>query len=74
MKKQQRFKYEMFVRVRDFGAAHAALFPEATTGGQAFARVLAATAAIEEHLKNPVLGKAEAGASRRPRATRCSTT
>ena len=60
MKRQQRFKYEMFVRVRDFGTAHAALFPEASKGGQAFARVLAATAAIEEHLKNHVLGKAEA--------------
>lgn len=60
MKRLQRFKYEMFVRVRDFGTAHAALFPEATTGGQAFARMVAATAAIEEHLKNHVLGKAEA--------------
>jgi len=60
MKRQQRFKYEMFVRVRDFGTAHASLFPEASKGGQAFARVLAATTAIEEHLKNHVLGKAEA--------------
>lgn len=60
MKRQQRFKYEMFVRVRDFGTAHASLFPAASKGGQAFARVLAATTAIEEHLKNHVLGKAEA--------------
>lgn len=60
MKKQQRFKYEMFVRVRDFGTAHAALFPEASKGGQAFSRVKAATTAIEDHLKNHVLGKAEA--------------
>lgn len=60
MTKQQRFKYEMFVRVRDFGTAHAALFPEASKGGQAFARVLAAAAAIDEHLKDHVLGRAEA--------------
>lgn len=66
MKRLQRFKYEMFVRVRDFGAAHVALFPEATTGGQAFARVVAATAAIEQHLKDHVVGKAEA---RRIKAT-----
>lgn len=66
MKRLQRFKYEMFVRVRDFGAAHAALFPEGSTGGQAFARVVAATAAIEQHLKDHVVGKAEA---RRIKAT-----
>ena len=66
MKKLQRFKYEMFVRVRDFGTAHAALFPQATTGGKAFARVLAAAAAIDENLKDHVLGKAEA---RRVKAT-----
>lgn len=60
MTKQQRFKYEMFVRVRDFGVAHAALFPEGSKGGQGFARVKAATAAIEDGLKNHVLGKVEA--------------
>jgi hypothetical protein len=60
MTRQQRFKYEMFVRVRDFGTAHAALFPETTRGGQAFARVLAAVAASDEHLKNHVLGRGEA--------------
>ncbi|MEZ5292450.1 MAG: hypothetical protein R2745_15320 [Vicinamibacterales bacterium] len=60
MTRQQRFKYEMFVRVRDFGAAHATLFPEATKGGQAFARVVAAVAAIDKHAKNHVIGRAEA--------------
>jgi hypothetical protein len=60
MTRQQRFKYEMFVRVRDFGTAHAALFPEASKGGKAFARVLSAVAAIDEHAKNHVLGRAEA--------------
>ena len=60
MTRQQRFKYEMFVRVRDFGAAHAALFPESSKGGQAFARVSSAVAEIDEHMKNHVLGRAEA--------------
>ncbi len=59
MKKVQRFKYEMFVRVRDFGAEHASLFPEGTIGGQAFARVLAA-ATVEDQLKEHVLGQGEA--------------
>ena len=59
MTRLQRFKYEMFIRVRDFGVAHAALSPEATTGGQAFARVVAATATIEQLLKDHVVGKAE---------------
>ncbi|MEZ5417438.1 MAG: hypothetical protein R2708_08845 [Vicinamibacterales bacterium] len=60
MKKVQRLKYEMFVRVRDFGAEHTALFPEGTIGGQAFARVLAAAAKFEEQLKDHVLGRGEA--------------
>ncbi len=60
MTKEQRFKYQMFVRVRDFGVAHAALFPESSKGGQAFARVSAAVAEIDEHMKDHVLGRAEA--------------
>ena len=60
MKKVQRFKYEMFVRVRDFGAEHASLFTEGTIGGQAFARVLAAAAKVEDQLKEHVLGQGEA--------------
>ena len=60
MKKVQRFKYEMFVRVRDFGTAHVALFPEGTVGGKAFGRVLGAAARFEEQLKDHVLGKGEA--------------
>ncbi len=60
MTRQQRFKYEMFVRVRDFGVAHAALFPHATKGGQAFAQVLAAVAAVDEQQKAHLFGLAEA--------------
>jgi hypothetical protein len=60
MTRQQRFKYEMFVRVRDFGVAHAALFPETSKGGPAFARVWAPAAAVDEHQKDHLLGQAEA--------------
>jgi hypothetical protein len=62
----QRFRYEMFVRVRDFGAAHMTLFPETSRIGQAFARVAGEVAAIEEHRKDHVVGTAEA---RRVKAT-----
>jgi hypothetical protein len=58
MTRQQRYKHEMLVRVRDFGAAHAELFPESSAGGSKFAQVTAAVAAIEDHMKNRVLGHA----------------
>lgn len=60
MTRQQRFKYEMFVRVRDFGVAHAALLREGSMGAQALARVAAAVAEIDEHLKDHVLGRSDA--------------
>ena len=50
MTRRQRYRYEMFVRVRDFGRASQDLFPASSTGGQAFGRVIAAVAAIEDHL------------------------
>lgn len=60
MKKVERFRYEMFVRVRDFGAEHAALFPEGTIGAKALARVVSAAARFEDQLKDHVLGRGEA--------------
>lgn len=60
MDRDQRFRYEMFVRVRDFGAAHRELFPESSVGGQLFTEVAAAVAAIEEHLTKHALGAAGA--------------
>lgn len=68
MDRKQRFRYEMFLRVRDFGVAHAGLFPESSTGEAMFGQVTAAVAAIDEHLKNGVLGAA--GARRVKPATR----
>lgn len=59
MTKAQRYQYEMLVRARDFGAARRELFPESSTGAGMFARVTRAVAAIEEHLKNRVIGTAE---------------
>lgn len=67
MTRRQRFKYEMFVRVGDFGAAHVAQFPEESTAGQAFGRVASAITEIDEHLKNHVRGQA---AARSVKATR----
>ena len=60
MQKDQRFRYEMFVRVRDYGTAQKELFPESSTGGQTFAQVTAAVAAIDGHLTDRVVATAEA--------------
>lgn len=60
MTREQRYKYEMFVRVRDYGTAHRDLFPESSTGGRTFAMVAAALARIDEYLKNHILARAEA--------------
>lgn len=60
MTKHQRYKHEMFVRVRDFGAARKALFPESSRSGKTFAKVAAAVVAIEEHRKQHVVATAEA--------------
>ena len=38
MKKVQRFKYGMLVRIRDFGSEHAGVLPEGSVGGSAMAR------------------------------------
>jgi hypothetical protein len=50
----------MFVRVRDFGAAHQDLFPESSTAGKALAQVTSAVTAIEKHLKDHVIAATEA--------------
>jgi hypothetical protein len=50
----------MFVRVRDYGIAHAQLFPESSRGGQRFAQVTADVSAIDEHLKERVLARSDA--------------
>jgi len=66
MTKEQRYRYEMFVRVRDYGTAHHDLFPESSAGGESFAQVAAAVARIDEHLTSRVIARADA---RRVKAT-----
>jgi hypothetical protein len=59
----------MLIRVRDFGTAHVEVFPESSPGGEKFAQVAAAIAAVDEHLKNGALGSAGArGVKARTRA------
>jgi hypothetical protein len=60
MTKGQRRKYEMFVRVRNFGVVNRDVFPETTGGGQTFAQVAEAVATIEEHLTRREQARAEA--------------
>ncbi len=38
MLKGQKHRYEMFLRVRDFGASHQQVFPATSAAGQAFGR------------------------------------
>ena len=49
MKDTERRRYEMMVRVRDFGAAHAASFPSATISGELFAQLEAIVTELESH-------------------------
>lgn len=51
MTKSERIKYEALLRIRDFGAAHRALFPESTVAHEAFAQVAEAAARIDAHAK-----------------------
>lgn len=60
MTKSDRYKQEALVRMRDFGAANGSLFPASSPGGEMFAKVAMAVAAIEEHLKSLALGSASA--------------
>jgi len=60
MNRKQKYRYEMFVRVRDFGTANRGLFAESTVGSAEFEKVTAAVAAIEAHLTGRDLARAEA--------------
>jgi hypothetical protein len=50
MTRKERVRYEMLQRVRDFGAAHRDLFPEASAAGEAFTVITRAVADIETDL------------------------
>lgn len=55
MTRIERVRYEMLLRVRDFGAAHQAHFPESSAASQAFATVARAVAEIEAHATTKVV-------------------
>jgi hypothetical protein len=50
-------RYEMLVRVRDFGAKYAERFPSSSLGGQAFATVTAAVAELSQHTASLLSGR-----------------
>ena len=54
-------RLEMLIRVRDFGLAHADLFPPATYAGQLFATIAAAVTRLEGHAATQA---SKAGAAR----------
>lgn len=66
MTKQQRFRYEMLARIRDFAKAIAGVIPSGSTVERRFAQVATAVSAIEEHLKKRDLARAD---GRRVKAT-----
>ncbi len=63
-------RYEMFVRVRDFGEAHAALFPKASLAQEQFAAVAAAATALSGHAVTRCPRRAKASRRRRRRVSR----
>ncbi len=60
-------RYEMLVRVRDFGAAHSTAFPEGTLGIQLFAEVNTAVEELGQHAATEVSGR---GAAREGTSTK----
>ena len=49
MTRHETLRYEMFLRVRDFGSSHREHYPASSPAGQAFAAVAAAAAKIDQH-------------------------
>ncbi|MCC7043455.1 MAG: hypothetical protein IT183_06315 [Acidobacteria bacterium] len=60
MRKETNAKYEVLVRVNDFGTAHGELFPASSVGGQAFAEVAKSVADFETHFGDAVRAAEEA--------------
>lgn len=50
MKDSETRRYEMFLRVRDFGAVHAGVFASSTLGGELFARLNQLIADLDTHM------------------------
>ena len=49
-------RFEMLVRVREFGTIHADLFPASTLGGKAFAALTSAVADLTQHVSAQLSG------------------
>ncbi|HWT00793.1 MAG TPA: hypothetical protein VN256_11145 [Pyrinomonadaceae bacterium] len=65
MKDTERRRLEMFIRVREFGVAHAAQFPASSFAGEQFAALNVAVSALETHASAQSSGRggARAGAA-----------
>jgi hypothetical protein len=70
MTDNNRRRYEMLVRVRDFGAAYAHLFPKSTLAEQAFAAVIAGVGGIDAHDLTEASASVSARATRKAEARR----
>jgi hypothetical protein len=57
MKDSDRRRYEMFLRVREFGAAHTAQFPPATLGNELLARLNTIVTELDSHTSAQSSGK-----------------
>lgn len=57
MKDSEIRRYEMFLRVREFGTAHAAQFPATTFGGELLARLNTAITELDAHTSAQSSGK-----------------
>ena len=51
-------RYEMFVRVRDFGETHGNLFPESSVAREQFATVECSSEAVEPACRREDVGRA----------------
>ncbi len=60
MTRTEQVRYEMLLRVRDFGANHQDRFPESSPGAQAFATVAGLAAEIERHATDKLVTVREA--------------
>jgi hypothetical protein len=57
MTNEEMRKYQMLVRVRDFGAARRDLFPARSVAGKLFAAVAAAADALQQHETTEIAGR-----------------
>ena len=69
MTRSERVRFEMLLRLRDFGAAHKDRFPESSAGARAFGDVARAVGEIETHAVNRIVTGRESARVRADRRT-----